>query len=195
MQELLDGLLPRLFPGLLFQCVPHDGKTDLERSIPHKLKGWREPGVRFAVVRDNDSGDCRARKKALRELCRAAQRDDTLIRFVCQALEAWYLDEPDALADAFSDEALRNIQRQARFRDADSVQHPDKEIERRVPEFQKVSGARCMAQHLSRERNTSPSLQVFVAGIEAGAADLAMGNDGGQRIVQARPGCLGAVAG
>ena len=38
MQELLDGLLPRLFPGLLFQCVPHDGKTDLERSIPHKLK-------------------------------------------------------------------------------------------------------------------------------------------------------------
>ena len=36
MQELLDGLLPRLFPGLLFQCVPHDGKTDLERSIPHK---------------------------------------------------------------------------------------------------------------------------------------------------------------
>ena len=91
---------------------------------------------------------------------------------MCQALEAWYLGEPDALADAFSDEALRNIQRQARFRDADSVQHPDKEIERRVPEFQKVSGARCMAQHLSRERNTSPSLQVFVAGIEAGAAGL-----------------------
>ncbi len=37
MQVLLDGLLPRLFPGLLFQCVPHEGKADLERSIPRKL--------------------------------------------------------------------------------------------------------------------------------------------------------------
>ena len=34
MKTLLDILLPRLFPDLLFQCVPHDGKNDLERSIP-----------------------------------------------------------------------------------------------------------------------------------------------------------------
>ena len=67
MKELLDGLLRRLFPELLFQCVPHEGWTDLERSIPRKLSGWREPGVRFAVVRDNDGGDCHARKQALRE--------------------------------------------------------------------------------------------------------------------------------
>lgn len=40
MRVLLDGLLPRLFPGLPFECVPHDG-TDLERSIPRKLRGWR----------------------------------------------------------------------------------------------------------------------------------------------------------
>ena len=33
MKELLDGLLPRLFPGLNFLCVPHEGKKDLERSI------------------------------------------------------------------------------------------------------------------------------------------------------------------
>ena len=43
---------------MLFQCVPHDGKDDLERSIPRKLRGWREPGVRFVIVRDNDRGDC-----------------------------------------------------------------------------------------------------------------------------------------
>ena len=109
MRALLDGLLPRLFPGLPFQCVPHEGKTDLERSIPRKLRGWREPGVRFAVVRDNDGADCRALKDDLRGLCRAGHRDDTLIRIVCQELEAWYLGEPDALADAFGREALRNI--------------------------------------------------------------------------------------
>lgn len=66
MQALLDGLLPRLFPGLPFLCIPHDGKTDLERSIPRKLRGWHELGVRFAVIRDNDSKDCRSLKNALR---------------------------------------------------------------------------------------------------------------------------------
>ena len=52
MQVLLDGLLPRLFPDLPFLCVPHEGKRDLELSIPRKLRAWREPGIRFAVIRD-----------------------------------------------------------------------------------------------------------------------------------------------
>ena len=34
MAVLLDGLLPRLYPGLPFQCIPHEGKSDLEKSIP-----------------------------------------------------------------------------------------------------------------------------------------------------------------
>ena len=55
---LLEGLLPRLFPGLPFLCVSHEGKRDLELSIPRKLKAWREPGVRFVVMRDQNSGDC-----------------------------------------------------------------------------------------------------------------------------------------
>ena len=65
MGNLLEVLLPRLFPGLSFQCVPHEGKQDLEKSIPRKLKAWRVPGVFFCVIRDNDSGDCRALKERL----------------------------------------------------------------------------------------------------------------------------------
>ena len=179
MQVLLDGLLPRLFPGLPFKCVPHDGKTDLERSIPRKLRAWREPGARFAVVRDNDGRDCRVLKNALRELCQVAHRPDTLIRIACQELEAWYLGEPDALAEAFGDESLRNLGRKARFRDSDSVPRPHEAIERLVPEFQKVSGARRMAPHLSRERNKSTSFQMFVTGIEAVAAQMTGENDTG----------------
>lgn len=173
MQVLLDGLLPRLFPTLQFLCVPHDGKTDLEQSVPRKLQEWREPGVRFAVVRDNDGKDCRALKDELRQLCHTGHRDDTLVRIACQELEAWYLGEPDALADAFGHEALRTIRRKARFRDPDSVLRPSDAVEQLVPEYQKVSGARLMAQHLSRERNTSASFRTFVAGIERVAAALA----------------------
>jgi hypothetical protein len=28
MKVLLEGLLPRLFPDLPFQCIPHEGKQD-----------------------------------------------------------------------------------------------------------------------------------------------------------------------
>ena len=57
MAILLDQMLPRFFPELRFQCVPHDGKRDLMKSIPRKLRGWREPGVRFVVVQDQDQDD------------------------------------------------------------------------------------------------------------------------------------------
>ena len=179
MQILLDGLLPRLFPGLPFQCLPHNGKTDLERSIPRKLRAWREPGVRFAVVRDNDGGDCRALKEHLRGLCCDGRRGDTVIRIVCQELEAWYLGDPNALADAFGREALRGMGQKAQFRDPDAVPRPSEAVERLVPEFQKVSGARRMARHLSRDRNRSRSFQAFVAGIEPIAADLELADDEG----------------
>lgn len=101
MKVLLDGLLPRLFPTTSFPCVPHEGKQDLEKSIPRKLRAWREPGVRFAIVRDNDGGDCRRLKDRLRRLAREGQRKDTLVRIACQELEAWYFGSPDALAIAY----------------------------------------------------------------------------------------------
>ena len=87
MQVLLDGLLPRLFPDLPFQCVPHKGKRDLQRSIPRKLQAWREPGVRFAVILDNDGGDCVRLKAKLKQLCNQSGRGGTLIRIACQELE------------------------------------------------------------------------------------------------------------
>jgi len=177
MQELLDGLLPRLFPGLPFKCLPHEGRTDLEHSIRRKLRAWREPGVRFAVVRDNDGKDCHALKDALRGLCEAAGRPDTLIRIACQELEAWYLGEPEALAEAFGDDSLRSSRLEKGFRDPDAVARPHETIQRLVPQFRKVSGARTIAQHLTRERNRSTSFRVFLAGVEAVADEFATGQD------------------
>ena len=107
MRDLLNGLLPRLYPDLTFLCFAHEGKSDLERSIPRKLRAWREPGVRFVVLQDNDGNDCLRLKQRLMQFCRAAGRPDTVVRLACQELEAWYLGEPDALAEAFENERLR----------------------------------------------------------------------------------------
>ena len=166
MKTLLDGLLPRLIPGRSFICIPHEGKQDLEKSIPRKLKAWREPGARFVVVRDNDGGDCRALKQRLVGLCNDAECQNALVRIICQELEAWYFGEPAAMAQAFENPMLKGIGNKARYRDSDAIVQPSREIVKLVPEFQKISGARKMAARLSREGNHSRSFQVMMEGIE-----------------------------
>ena len=166
MRAFLEVLLPRFFPNLSFRCIPHEGKADLERSIPTKLRQWREPGAKFVVVRDNDNGDCLELKQRLMQLCRHGRREDTLIRIVCQELEAWYLSEPSALAGAYCDDGLRGIDRKARYRSPEERPNPSADIKRLVPDFRKISGARRMAQHLAREGNRSHSFAVFLDGVE-----------------------------
>ena len=172
MRELLCGLLPRLYPDLTFDCLIYEGKSDLEKNIPLKLRAGWPPGVRFVVLRDNHGADCVQLKRRLLNSCQEAGRADTLVRIVCQELEAWYLGEPDALADAFENERLRTIGRKARFRDPDAVPKPSKALRQLVPEFQKSSGAATMACFLTREGNNSKSFQVLLSGLDKLCAEF-----------------------
>lgn len=165
MKILLETLLPRFFPDIAFLCVAHEGKQDLEKSIPRKLRAWCEPGARFVIVWDNDGGDCHVLKKRLKQLCDKSGRSESLVRIACQELEAWYIGDPDAMADAFDKEQLRDIGKRARFRNPDTIQKPSKEMKKLIPAFQKVSGARRMGHTLSRHENRSRSFQVFLEGV------------------------------
>ena len=164
MKAFLEELLPRLFSGLSFLCIPHEGKDDLEKSLSRKLNGWNVPGDRFCIVRDSDGADCVAIKSGLRKRCEAANRD-ALIRIVCQELEAWYFGDPEALATGFDREDLARIGRRRRFRDPDEISKPSSALEKLIPEFGKISGARIMGRHLTRDNN-SRSYRVFLEGVE-----------------------------
>lgn len=166
MSEFLQIWIARAFPDLLFQCVPHDGKSDLLKSIPRKLKAWREPNTKFVVIIDNDSKDCQKLKATLVALCQRAGRDDVLVRIACQELEAWYLGDPEAVAAAFGNQKLLDELSKARFRNPDTLPKPSDELTRLVPAFQKVSGARAVATHIDIGRNKSASFRIFVAGID-----------------------------
>ena len=176
MKIFLDGLLPRLFPGWVanqhFQCVKHDGKSDLDRSIPRKLSAWRIPGDRFVIVRDNDSTDCIQLKARLQALCLASGRPETLIRLACQELESWYVGDLQSLAQAFDDPKLDAPAMRKRFAVPDDWQKPSVELARLIPAFQKGSGARTMATHLREIGNRSVSFQVFVQGILRVAVEM-----------------------
>ena len=95
MSETIKVLLPKL--GLSQKdvtLITHDGVSELERSLPKKLKAWRDPAARFLVLRDNDGGDCVARKRKLADIATGAGRGDrTVVRIVCQELEAWFLGD------------------------------------------------------------------------------------------------------
>ena len=167
MADFLEELLPRLVPGLDFLCVSHDGKSDLERSLARKLRSWRTPHARFVVMRDQDSEDCHAVKAKLKDLCARGGRPDSLARVVCRELEAWYVGDIDALAEAYPDAArrIRTSLGKRRFRDPDSVVQPAKALAQLIPAFQKRIAARAMGKLLSRD-NSSRSYQVFLTGVD-----------------------------
>lgn len=176
MRVLLDDWLPRVFPGWVdgehFQCVPHEGKSDLDRSIQRKLAAWRIPNDRFVVVRDNDNANCIDLKARLQAMCLQGGRPETLIRLVCQELEGWYLGDLSALAAAFSTPKVDTPAHRKRFVNPDSWQKPSVEVKRMIPAFQKISGARAVAPHLRVAGNNSHSLQIFVAGVRRVAREM-----------------------
>lgn len=176
MKILLDGLLPRLLPGTVegqhFLCIPHEGKSDLDRSIPRKLSAWRIPSDRFVIVRDNDNANCIQLKARFQALCQANGRPETLVCLVCQELESWYVGDLQALAHAFENPKLNTPALRKRFAAPDDWQKPSVEVKRLVPAFQKGSGARAMAAYLSETRNVSRSFQVFVTGVRRIAAKI-----------------------
>lgn len=168
MKALLDDLIPRLVPGWIegenFKCVPHEGKSDLDRSIPRKLSSWRIPGDRFIIVRDSDGEDPAKLRARFQALGKKSGRPETLVRLAVQELESWYLGDLEAVAAAF-DVNVNTAAHRKRFSRPDDWQKPSVEIKRIVPAFQKVGGARLMAPHLKLEGNTSSSFNDFADGL------------------------------
>lgn len=171
--EALQGLLPRVLSGdVRWILVPHEGKQDLERSIPRKLRAWREPDIRFVVLRDQDSADCERVKGLLVEMCRDAGRPDTLVRVACRELESWFLGDLAAVEEALRVRNLAKQQGRAKFRDPDRLGSPSQELKHLVKTYQKMSGARAIGPRLDLDANRSHSFNVFLRGIRRlGAAD------------------------
>lgn len=166
MRELLVGLLPRILPqGVTTVLIAHEGKTDLERSIPRKLKAWRNPDARFVVVRDQDSGDCVAIKRALVALAAAAGRTDVVVRIACRELEAWLLGDLPGMARVFERPALADLATKRKYRNPDALGSPSAELRTLLGAYGKVAGARAMGPEVSLVANGSASFAAFVSAI------------------------------
>lgn len=103
----------------MFLCISHSGKSDLQKSLPRKLRTRREPDVKFVVVQDHDSADCVELKAKLYEICCANGREDSLVRIVCRELESWFLADLAAVEKAMKRTNLSLKQNTVTYRTPD----------------------------------------------------------------------------
>ncbi len=165
MKAFLDILLPNILSeDTVFRTIPHNGKTDLKKSIPKKLKAWNGD-VKFVILHDKDSNDCISLKNELIDLCREGGRPDTLVRIVCTELESWYLGDLEAVGNAYGKINIKKLQDNKKFRQPDSLGNPKEELKKLVKEYQQISGARIIADHMHPEENNSYSFRVFIEGL------------------------------
>lgn len=165
MKAFLDVFLPKILPNdIIFRTIPHNGKSDLKKSIPNKLKAWNR-NAKFVILHDKDSNDCLTLKNELLQLCRETGRPDTLIRIVCTEIESWYLGDLEAVAVAFGIDSIRRQQNTRKFREPDNLGNPKEELKKLVKTYQPTSGARNIAKYMKPDSNYSHSFKVFVDGI------------------------------
>ncbi len=151
MKEMLKILLPKIVPDdITYKCIHHEGKQNLERSIPRKLKAFPKQ-TKFIILRDKDSGDCIQVKDKLFQLCQQGNRPDTLIRIPCHELESWFLGDLAAVEKGLRIKSgkLARLQNKAKYRNPDNIGAAKQELRQIAPNYQPISGSRAIAQYLN----------------------------------------------
>jgi hypothetical protein len=166
MKEVLTILLPKIIPvNFTFQCIHHNGKSSLRKSIPIKTKGWCEPDVQFVIVHDKNSSDCKKLKEELYNLIDSTRHSNSLIRIACTELESWFLGDLDAIEKGYHVK-LATHKTRALFRNPDAISNAKQELKKLVPVYQPISGSNAIAQFMDITKNNSHSFNVFVSGIK-----------------------------
>ena len=165
-KEMLSGILPQLLePDVQPQYIVFTGKQDLEKRLVQRVRYWVKPNSKFVVIRDQDSGDCRAIKQGLVEKLSSAGQPEALVRIACHELEAFYLGDLAAVETGLSCAGLASLQTKAKFRNPDTLANASQELMKHAT-YQKLSGSRAIAPHLKLDgSNRSRSFNTLVTGL------------------------------
>lgn len=179
MEVALHELLPRLLGRLSFRILSYQGKDDLLRKLPDRLRGyrsWSRSGCRVLVLVDRDNDDCHELKRRMEQAAAqaglvtrsaAGGRDYTVVnRVVIEELEAWYFGDWEAVRAAY-----RSVPATPppRYRDPEAILGGTWEAFQRVLQragyfvggLRKIEAARAIAPHWNIDANTSHSFRVL----------------------------------
>jgi len=174
--EVLNIILPKVLPDgwvLNENCFvrPHEGKQDLQLSIPRKIRAASKKDFTtgFIILQDQDSNDCRVLKSQLVKLCEDAQPGNRAVpfkvRIVCHELEAWYLGDMDAIERVFPRFHADKYRGKKKFRQPDECNNPKQELKKIVGNYAQITTAREIAPHMDIQGNNSPSFHCFISGL------------------------------
>jgi hypothetical protein len=167
MEAFLEAFLPNVLPvHIHYQLIPHQGKQDLQKSIPRKLRAINVPDAKFVILHDQDSHDCKVLKQQLIDLS-SARIEDVLIRIPCCELESWYLGHLDVLEQCFSLN-LKQVRNSSKFREPDRLGNAKEELKKLFPAYQEVSHSKEVGLSMcsvKSEENRSESFQAFLSGL------------------------------
>ena len=188
-EEALNAILPKILSDDVgFHLHVFDGKNNLLKELPKRLKGYRRwipNDWRIMVLVDEDRKDCFQLKEKLEKAAREAGfrtkssatsegNFQVVNRLAVEELEAWFFGDIDALRSAYP-KVSKNLQYQARYRNPDAVPGGTYEALERLlvraryytGKLPKIRVAQNIAPHMEPDRNRSKSFQVFVEGLKA----------------------------
>lgn len=184
----LDNLLPKILPSdVEFELHSFQGKSDLLKKLPQRLKGyrsWLPDDWRIVVLCDRDNDDCQDLKKSLEDYAilsgfttkssTASQQFTVLNRIAIEELEAWFLGDATAICQAYP-KIAKSFVTQQRYRYPDAIKGGTWEALEALLKgkgyhqggLNKVEAARTISEYMQPRNNQSPSFQCFNAGIQA----------------------------
>ena len=186
-EAALSNILPKVFePTTSFAIHPYQGKQDLLKKLPSRLRGykaWLPREWRIVILIDADDEDCRRLKGRLEDIAqnsnlltksvaRNSSNFQVLNRLAIEELEAWFFGDVEALHATYPRISL-NLGNKAKYRDPDAITGGTWEaLERELKRvgyytggLSKISAAREISLHMVPERNRSHSFQVFRRGL------------------------------
>lgn len=186
-EAALAALLPRILGQTSFAIYPHQGKRDLLRKLPERLRGysrWLPATWRIAILVDQDDDDCQTLKQELESLAAflgmptpsqptSGPLWTVVNRIAVQELEAWFFGDWEAVVRAYP-RVSPKVPARARYRDPDAIPYTWEALERELKRagyfaagLPKVTVARAVAEHMEPSRNRSHSFQVFRSVLQA----------------------------
>ena len=186
-EAALNVILPKILSANIdFECRVYDGKHDLLKKLPARLRGYRQwlpDDQRIVVLIDEDRQDCKQLKEQLEQLALSAgfmTKSNTVSkcdfqvvnRLAIEELEAWFFGDPIAVRKAYP-RVPRTFEHQAKYRNPDAIRGGTSEALQFLlkgyytDKLPKIEVAQKIAQHMDPNRNRSKSFQVFVEGLKA----------------------------
>lgn len=186
MEAFLLELLPRLLPRhVSFSLYTHNGKSDLLRKLPHRLRGyanWMPGNHGIVVVVDRDNDDCVGLKTTLEgffaqsgivtKMSAGVASFSGLTRIAVEELEAWYFGNWPAVVRGYPI-LPSSVASKAKYRNSDDIRGGTWEAFERICKSQglfstglrKVEAARKIGGQIEIGENSSPSFAAFREGL------------------------------